>query len=82
MNPDTLDKKPVNFNTGIKLKPLIAFSCTSLWTVLDCQLELTLLVFCLNPPNRLFARLRLFTTRTRIHFVFSFIFKFVNPIEV
>ena len=42
----------------------------------------SLMFFTVFTANRPFARWRLFTTKTRIHFVSSFIFKFVNPIEV
>ena len=33
----------------------------------------------ISTSNKLFARRRPFTTKTRIHFVFTFIFKFDNP---
>ena len=35
-----------------------------------------------NPLNRPFARWRLFTTKTRIHFIIYFIFKYGKPSEV
>ena len=77
--PGTRSETRTTTSTRFSQLVVLTRKPASFWLENVIAVVILLLVLARVSP---FARWRLFTTKTRIHFVFPFIFKFGNPIEV